>query len=237
MGASNTRVYPQTHIWVHLYICTHICWGYANAWFDHYSPIHQIPRSLFHCTLIARLVCLSLSLSHCGYLCMHILPSTALSAIHTHTGTHCRAASVRTAPRLLTVLCARARKSISNAFFCTLLLLLLLLLCRRRRQALKAAKSKKKTKKQRISDLASWNFDLQFSSSPRCSLLFFFFVQVYLLFAAPAAAAIVVSHSHSRCCCNFIGCACVGVQPILCPQSNSLALAYTLTLTTMHKYA
>lgn len=91
MGASNvhkcTRVYPQTYtcmgkfVW---YICTPICRGYANAWFCHYSSIHQIPHSfsLFHCTLIARLI--SLSNFACGYLCMRILPSTALSVTHTH---------------------------------------------------------------------------------------------------------------------------------------------------------
>lgn len=90
---------------------------------------------------------LSLSDFACGYLCMRILPSTALSVTNTHTDT----LSGNLSPhRPLPIgFCARARKSISNAFFCTLLLLLLL--CRSRRQALKAAK--KKTKKQRISDL------------------------------------------------------------------------------------
>lgn len=129
MGASNvhkcTRVYPHTYTctWVHLYgtfvwyICTPICRGYANAWFCHYSPIHQIPLSLslslFHCTLIARLI--SLSDFACGYLCMRILPSTALSVTNTHTDT----LSGNLSPhRPLPIgFCARARKSISNAFF------------------------------------------------------------------------------------------------------------------------
>lgn len=158
---------------------------------------------------------------------MHILPSTALSATHTHAGIYCRATSVRTAPRLLAF--ARARVKVSQTLFFALLLLLLL--CRRRRQALKAAEKKIKQQKSSESQTSLLGISIYNLVLHHVVLSCFFFVQVYLLFAAPAAAAIVVSHSHSRCCCNFIGCACVGLQPILCPQSNSLAHSRT------HDYA
>jgi len=69
----------------HMYVCTYkhmyfyMFWRYANVLNAHNLPIHQSVVSVFHCTLIARLV----SNVAMWYLCMHILPSTALCATHT----------------------------------------------------------------------------------------------------------------------------------------------------------
>lgn len=107
------RTHACTYTHAYGYICSHICWGYANAWFDHYSPIHQIPRSPFHCTLIARLVSRSLSLSLWIPLYAHLAQHRP--KCHTHAGIYCRATSVRTAPRLLAF--ARARVKVSQTLF------------------------------------------------------------------------------------------------------------------------
>lgn len=121
MGASNvhkcTRVYPHTYTctWVHLYAhLPGICKCLILSLFA-YPSNSSLPLtvSLFYCTLIARLI--SLTDFACGYLCMRILPSTALSVTNTHTDT----LSGNLSPhRPLPIgFCARARKSISNAFF------------------------------------------------------------------------------------------------------------------------
>lgn len=63
--------------------------------------------------------------------------------------------------------CARARKSISNAFFAHFYCCCCVAVDVRRLK-----QRKKKQQKTTNLRLGSWNFDLQFSSSPRCSLLF-----------------------------------------------------------------
>jgi len=139
---------------------------------------------------------------------MHILPSTALSATHTHSCRQTDVTSARYAPCLLAF--ARARKSISNDFytiFCTLFLLLLLFLL-----YVAADVRRLKTESQTsLLGISIYNLVLHVHS---------FFLSLFAL-SAPAAA-IVVSHSQSRCCCNFVVYACISVQPILCSQSNSL---------------
>lgn len=111
------RAHACTYTHAYGYICTHICWGYANAWFDHYSPIHQIPRSPFHCTLIARLVSRSLSLSLWIPLYAHLAQHRP--KCHTHTRGHILSSNLSPHRPSPIGFCARARKSISNAFFCT----------------------------------------------------------------------------------------------------------------------
>lgn len=150
----------------------------------------------------------------------------------THTRTHCRATSVRTAPCLLAF--ARARVKVSQTlFFCTLLLLLLL--CRSRRQALKAAKKKKNNKKQRISDLV-------------LGISIYNLVLHHVVLSSFCRSLFALC--CSRCCC---GCyCCVPFSFTLLLQFHRLRLcwcaAYSLpaikftrththTITTMHKYA
>lgn len=150
---------------------------------------------------------------------MRILPSTALSVTHTDI------LSGNLSPhRPLPIgFCARARKSISNAFFAHFCCCCVAVDVRRLKQQKNNKKSESQTS---VLGISIYNLVLH-------HVVLSSFCEVYLLFAAPAAAvaaAIVVSHSHSRCCCNFIGCDCVGVQPILCPQSNSLAHTHTYTL-------
>lgn len=171
---TNAHACTHTHTHAHGYICmvhlyAHlpgICKCLILSLFA-YPSNSSLPLSvsLFHCTLIARLI--SLSDFACGYLCMRILPSTALSVTNTHTAT----LSGNLSPhRPLPIgFCARARKSISNAFFAHFYCCCCCVAVDVRRLKQQKKKNNKKTTNLR---LGSWNFDLQFSSSPRCSLLF-----------------------------------------------------------------
>lgn len=160
---------------------------------------------------------------------MRILPSTALSVTNTHTDTLSGNLSLH---RPLPIgFCARARKSISNAFFCTLILLLL---CRSRRQALKQQKKKTATKKQRISDLV-------------LGISIYNLVLHHVVLSSFCRSLFALC--CSRCCCGCYCCVPFSFTLLLqfhrmclcwcaaysCPQSNSLA--HTHTITTMHKYA